>query len=130
MPPLTVKMRLVLHAIDDDECGLLRHQAVVGVELATAGDAGIDFSGDVNVNGQIASPTLFGRIVNNTVVGGLAPGASTPVTFSGITFPTGVSSFADAVVSYTPGNPAPTLGLNPNAAVGTPAAPCSVTLRI
>ena len=53
--------------------------------VANSGNAGIVFAGDVNVNGQIASPSLFGRIVNNTVVG---QGSGDGIRISGAASPT------------------------------------------
>ena len=43
-----------------------------------------------------------------------------PITIDGITFPDGVASFADAVVSYTPGVDVGPPYINPNNALGVP----------
>ncbi|MCA9084615.1 MAG: pre-peptidase C-terminal domain-containing protein [Planctomycetaceae bacterium] len=80
---------------------------------------GIDFAGDATISNNGYGATPFGRIVNNTILGGTTQsGTGSSVTFDGITFPTGLASFADAVVQYTPGSPHPFN--NPNLALGAP----------
>ena len=71
---------------------------VISNNVVTAsGDVGIAFGGDTNADGQIAAPTLFGRIVNNTVVG-IDTGNGDGIRISGSASPTilnNVISFSD-----------------------------------
>ncbi|MEO1524863.1 MAG: tandem-95 repeat protein [Planctomycetota bacterium] len=53
--------------------------------IANSGDAAIEFGGDVNVDGEVASPVSFGRIVNNTVVN---EGSGDGIRISGAASPT------------------------------------------
>ncbi|MCO8121425.1 tandem-95 repeat protein [Stieleria sp. TO1_6] len=68
--------------------------------ISGSGDAGIEFGGDVNVNGQVPSPAAFGRIVNNTVVnsgngdGIRISGASSPTVLNNI-----VSGFTNGILA-------------------------------
>ena len=62
--------------------------------VSTSGSAGIVLQGDTNANGQVAAATVFGRIVNNTVVG---PGSGDGILISGLTSPTVLNN----VVSFT-----------------------------
>ena len=66
--------------------------------IALSGDAGIEFGGDLNANGNIPAPAAFGRIVNNTVVnrgggdGIRISGASSPTLLNNI-----INGFANGV---------------------------------
>ncbi|PNY35518.1 hypothetical protein C2E31_18645 [Rhodopirellula baltica] len=68
--------------------------------ISNSGTSGINFGGDVNVNGQIPSPTSFGRIVNNTVVN---EGNADGIRISGNASPTVlnniVSGFTNGIVT-------------------------------
>ncbi|QDT09692.1 tandem-95 repeat protein [Planctomycetes bacterium K23_9] len=61
--------------------------------VATSGTVGISFGGDISTNGTVAAPTLFGRIINNTVVG---TGAGDGIRISGSASPTVLNN----VISY------------------------------
>jgi hypothetical protein len=47
--------------------GLIPGVVISNNVVTASGDVGIAFGGDTNADGQIAAPTLFGRIVNNTL---------------------------------------------------------------
>ncbi len=76
-------------------------------------------------NDTASDPIAFDRIVNNSIIGGdIAEGIEAPPEeFSGVLFPQGAISFADAVVSYNPeagGTPPGSTHLNSDAALGIP----------
>lgn len=109
----------VRNAIELNDLGLVPGIVIENNVLVRGGVGGIDFAGDPN------SVAPFGRIVNNTILGGsvsTAPPTPTPVTFDGVVFPNGISSFADVVVAYDPlaggGNAHPRN--NPLEALGVP----------
>ncbi|TVP99059.1 MAG: hypothetical protein EA381_10860 [Planctomycetaceae bacterium] len=82
---------------------------------------GIEIIGLAN-NGLTVPPVGFDKILNNTVFGGfIRPAAAPePAEFSGVLFPAGELSFADAVVSFAPG-PGVSPGFNnPQRALGPP----------
>ncbi|TWU06031.1 tandem-95 repeat protein [Stieleria varia] len=97
--------------------------------VSGSGSVGIDFGGDVNVNGQIESPASFGRIVNNTVVntgsgeGIRISGNSSPTVLNNIItgFQTGLSvagnQVGEIVVggnAYRRNNTDSTIGISPS----------------
>lgn len=89
----------VRNAIELNDLGLVPGIVIENNILIRGGTGGIDFAGDPN------SVAPFGRIINNTILGGAvstAPPTPTPVTFDGIVFPNGLSSFADVVTAYDP----------------------------
>jgi len=84
--------------------------------------AGIQISGIAAPSETGADPVPFDRIINNTIVGGvITAGADVvPETFAGVDFPAGAISFADAVLSFTPGTGVSSGFDNPQQALGAP----------
>jgi hypothetical protein len=74
---------------------------------------GINIVGDAGGANLPSAAVPFVRLVNNTVVGGsiTAVTSTIPTIANGIVFNTGNFAFADSVVAYAPGNPAPIAGL-------------------
>ncbi|MEZ6130797.1 MAG: DVUA0089 family protein [Planctomycetaceae bacterium] len=83
--------------VELNDLGLVPGVVIQNNALVRSGTGGIDFAGDPN------GVAPFGRIVNNTILGGtVQSGGGNSVTFDGIVFPNGLSSFADRVVQYAP----------------------------
>ncbi|MCA9051015.1 MAG: hypothetical protein KDA89_19905, partial [Planctomycetaceae bacterium] len=109
--------------VEFNDQGLVPGVVIENNILIRGGQGGIDFAGDATISNNGYGVTPFGRIVNNTIIGGQTQGSTaSAVTYAGITFPSGDSSFADAVVFYDPnagGNASP-LFPNPDSALGPP----------
>lgn len=111
----------VRNAVELNDLAIVPGIVIENNILVRSGTGGIDFAGDAN------GVAPFGRIVNNTIVGGsiTTTGGGNTVTFDGIDFPNGLSSFADAVVQYAPIpiSNTPLRFADPAAALGTPDEP-------
>ena len=70
---------------NQNEDGLIPGAVISNNVITNSGTGGIAFGGDVNADGTYASPVLFGRIVNNTIVG---DGTTDGITISGGSSPT------------------------------------------
>ena len=90
--------------------------------LAFNQTAGIQVTGIVSGGETGANPVPFDRIINNTIVGGVITSGEdvVPGTFVGIDFPGGAISFADALVSFTPGTGVSAGFDDPQRALGAP----------
>ncbi|NND98766.1 MAG: cell surface protein, partial [Pirellulaceae bacterium] len=100
--------------------------------VVASGSAAILFSGDTSADGEVLAPTLFGRIVNNTVVGqGVADGirisgSASPTILNNIVafFDQGITTTSDQVGevivgrnAYQNNNTDSTLGLSTSSVV-------------
>ena len=97
--------------------------AIVNSEFLFNSSGGISIQGDAGGAGLPPATVPFVRLVNNTIVGGTISATPdlAPAIYGGYLFRAGDLSFADRIVSFTPGNPAAVAGLsNPADALGPP----------